>query len=93
MRVRGNKRVKERREGRIDWEEEVWLKGKKGKTGREEGWKEETEGETKGMKVVKWGRKGDEKKREGGKKKKEEGLEWAERKNEEKKGDELEKEG
>ena len=34
MRVRGNKRVKERRERRIDWEEEVYdLRGKKGRLG------------------------------------------------------------
>lgn len=53
VKVSGNKWVEEGREGRIDWEEEAWLKGKKGKTGKEEGWKEETERETLGMRVVK----------------------------------------
>ena len=47
VRVRRNKRV----EGRLG--RGSITRGKKGRTGREEGWKEETEGETKGMRVVK----------------------------------------
>ena len=45
VRVRGNKRVKERRERRIDWEEEVYdLRGKKGRLGeRKDGRKRQKE--------------------------------------------------